>query len=422
LGAADGNRKGNLVSPLQRVRVKMTHRLYYDEPYRRDFDARVVRRLEVEGRPAVVLDRTAFYPTGGGQPCDLGELNGVPVLEVRSADGEVVHLLAGELAADEVRGRIDWARRFDHMQQHTGQHILSQACIRTLGAETVSFHLGAEVCTIDLDREVDAEGLAAAELLANRVIGENRPLRCRFVDVEELARLPLRRPPRVEGPVRVVEIAGFDWSACSGTHLRTTAEVGLIKVCGAERHRGGTTRVSFLCGGRALADYDRKQKLVRALVSHFTTGEEELLEAVRRLSQEAKQARRALRRVREALVAAEAGRLYAEAEAVGGMRIVKGLYSGDDWDAASVRALATRLAQKPGCVALLGWVGEKSQLTFARAADISADMGALMRMACERIGGRGGGRPDWAQGGGPGDASLAEALAAAVQALLEKIE
>jgi len=232
-----------------------------------------------------------------------------------------------------------------------------------------------------------------------------------------LATLPLRRPPKVEGAVRVVEIADFDWSACGGTHLRSTAEVGLIKVCRAERHRGGTTRVTFLCGGRALADYDRKQKLVRALVSHFTTGEEELLEAVQRLSQEAKEARRALRAAREALIAAEAGRLYAEAEEVGEVRIVKALFSGDDWDAASVKALARRLAGMPGCVALLGWAGEKSQLTFTRAADVAADMGALMRVACERIGGRGGGRPDWAQGGGPGDASLAEALEAAVQAL-----
>ena len=396
----------------------MTHLLYYDDPYLQEFDARVVRRLEVDGQPAVVLDRTAFYPTGGGQPCDLGELNGVAVLEVRAADSGPLHLLASELATDEVHGRLDWARRFDHMQQHTGQHILSQACLRTLGAETVSFHLGAEVCTIDLDRaEVPADGLAAAEALANQVVSENRPVRCRFVDAEELATLPLRRPPKVEGAVRVVEIADFDWSACGGTHLRSTAEVGLIKVCRAERHRGGTTRVTFLCGGRALADYDRKQKLVRALVSHFTTGEEELLEAVQRLSQEAKEARRALRAAREALIAAEAGRLYAEAEEVGEVRIVKALFSGDDWDAASVKALARRLAGMPGCVALLGWAGEKSQLTFTRAADVAADMGALMRVACERIGGRGGGRPDWAQGGGPGDASLAEALEAAVQAL-----
>lgn len=396
----------------------MTHCLYYDHPYMREFDARIVRRLEVAGRLAVVLDRTAFYPTGGGQSCDLGYLDGVAVLEVRAAEAGPLHLLASELAADEVHGRLDWARRFDHMQQHTGQHILSQACIQALGAETVGFHLGEEVCTIDLHRAgVPVERLVAAEALANQVVTENRPVSARFVSPEELATLPMRRPPQVEGAVRVVQIADFDYSACGGTHLRCTAEVGLIKIRSAERHRGGTTRVTFLCGGRALADYDRKQKLVQALVGHFTTGEQELLETAQRLAQEVKDARRAERAVREALIGAEAGRLVAEAEVVVGVRIVRALFSGPDWDAAAVKALATRLAEQPRCVALLGWQGEKSQLTFTCAADVSADMGALMRLACERIGGRGGGRPDWAQGGGPGGAPLAEGLAVALEAL-----
>jgi len=396
----------------------MTELLYYLDPYLREFDACVVRRLEVEGRPAVVLDRTAFYPTGGGQPCDLGDLNGVAVVEVMPSDDGPLHFLAGELAADEVHGRIDWARRFDHMQQHTGQHILSQAFIRTLDAETVGFHLGAVESTIDLDRaDVTADQLAVAERLANRIVSDSRPVRVRFVEEEELAALPLRRPPQVEGPVRVVQIADFDCSACGGTHLRTTAEVGLIKITRAEHHRGGTTRVAFLCGGRALADYDRKQKLVRELVRRFTTGEDELLAAVERLAEEAKEARRALRAAREARITAEAGRMYAEAEEVGGLRVVKGLFRAEDWEAAEVKKLAARLAERPGCVALLGWAGEKSQLTFARAADVDADMGALMRLACERMGGRGGGRPDWAQGGGPAEAPLVEALEAAAKAL-----
>ena len=396
----------------------MAHCLYYDDPYLRQFDARVVRRLEVDGRPAVVLERTAFYPEGGGQPGDLGDLNGVAVVDMQPSAEGPLHILQGELAADEVHGRIDWTRRFDHMQQHTGQHILSQAFIQTLGAETVSFHLGAEASTIDLDRaDLPAEGLAAAEALANRVVSENRPVRCRFVDAEELAALPLRRPPAVEGAVRVVEIADFDCSACGGTHLRSTAEVGLIKITRAEHHRGGTTRVTFLCGGRALADYERKHRLLQALVGHFTIGEEELLEAAQRLTEEVREARRALRVAREALVAAEAGRLYAEAEEEGALRIVIALYRAEEWEAGAVKALATQLAGRPGCVALLGWAGEKPQLTFARAPDVSADMGALMRLACQRIGGQGGGRPDWAQGGAPGDAPLAEALAAATKAL-----
>ena len=400
----------------------MTDCLYYDDPYLRQFHARVRQRLDINGQPAVILDRTAFYPEGGGQPCDLGHLNDVPVLDVQPSDEGPLHLLAAELTTGEVHGRLDWPRRFDHMQQHTGQHILSQACIRTLSAETVGFHLGAEASTIDLDRsDVTADQLAAAEQLANRVVADNHPLSARFVDAAELATLPLRRPPQVEGPLRIVHIADFDCSACGGTHLRSTAEVGLIKIARAERHRGGTTRLTFLCAGRALADYDRKQKLLQALVGHFTTGEDELLQAAQRLTEEAKEARRALRAAQEALIAAEAGRLYAEAQEVSGLRIVTALFGPDDWDAAAVKTLATRLAGRPGCVALLGWAGDKSQLTFTRAAGVSADVSALMRLACERIGGRGGGRPDWAQGGGPAGAPLAAALTAAAEALRSTI-
>jgi alanyl-tRNA synthetase len=395
----------------------MTVRIYWEDPYRREFDAHVVKRLVVEGRLAVVLDRTAFYPEGGGQPCDLGQLNGVAVLDVRQGDEGPLHTLAGELSDDTVHGCIDWPRRLDHMQQHTGQHILSQACGQTLGANTVGFHLGDKTSTIDLDRsDIGPEGLVEAEALANRVVSEGRSVDARLVSSEEeLVDLSVRGSPMAPGTVRVVQIAGFDSSACGGTHLRNTAEVGLVKIMGSERHRGGTTRVSFLCGGRALADYDRKQKIVKALAAHFTTAESELLEAVRRLGEEMKEARRAQRQAQQALIESLAARLYAEAEVHGGLRIVTAVFDGEEFEAASVKALATLLGQRPGCIALLGWRGDKAQLTFARADDVVADVGKLMRMACEHIGGRGGGRPDWAQGGGSGDAPVAQALALAAQ-------
>jgi len=396
----------------------MTQQLFYDDPYLRDFEARVVRRLEVNGLPAVILDRTAFYPTGGGQPHDRGELSGVAVVDVSLEDDGIVHVLAHEMATELVHGRLDWPRRFDHMQQHTGQHILSQASMLALTAETVGFHLGEVTSTIDLAQsDLSLADLRDAEQLANDVVFENRTVITQWVEGEDLAALPLRRPPRVQGPIRVVHVAGFDWSACGGTHVRASAEVGLIKVVSAERHRGGTTRVTFLCGGRALTDYGQKQELVRALGAFLTTGEDELLSAVQRLSIELKEARRAEAAAREVMLAAEAERLFRYGTVLNNAVLVQAVFEEGNWSGADVAALATRLAGFANCVALLAWSGEKSQLTFTRGSAVIADMGRLMSVACDAIGGRGGGRPDWAQGGAASGAPLRQALSAAAEAL-----
>jgi alanyl-tRNA synthetase len=236
----------------------MTERLYYDDPYLTRFDARVLDSLEWEGQPAVVLDRTAFYPTGGGQPSDTGTLweggsadarDAVSVLEVveRPEDGEVIHVLSRPLDAQEVEGEIDWERRFDLMQQHTGQHILSAVALEVLGANTVSFHLSDDYATIDLDRApLTDEDLADVEDQANAAVFEGRQAVARFVPDEEVPSLLLRKALVHEGPVRVVEIPELDCSACGGTHVRRTGEVGLIKITRSER-RGDETRIEFLC-------------------------------------------------------------------------------------------------------------------------------------------------------------------------------
>ena len=391
----------------------VTDRLYWDDPYLREFEATVVDRLLVAGSHAVVLDRTAFYPIGGGQPSDLGELNGVVVTEVQAGgQGAVQHFLADDLPGDRVLGRIDWDRRFDHMQQHTGQHILSQACIQSIGAETVGFHLGQDICTIDLDQvDVSMDGLAEAESLANRVVAENRLVTSIIVSREDAnSTVPLRRGPAMEGDVRVVQVQGFDSTACGGTHVRSTAEVALIKMVARERHHGGRTRVAFLCGGRALADYGRKHLLIRDLGAHLTTGEGDILGAVQRLSHDVKVARRAQQAIEEAFLASEARRLYLEAADAEGIRLVQEIFDGDVWSADAVKGLATRLAAQSQCVALLGWSGDKVQLTFACSPEVPVDMGALMRAACDHIGGRGGGRADWAQGGAAADEPVGEAL------------
>ena len=399
----------------------MSQRLYYDDPYLVTFAAQVVERLQWAGQPAVVLDRTAFYPTGGGQPHDVGRLQGVEVLDVvaREDDGAVVHVLAGPLPADDVEGEVDWERRSDLMQQHTGQHILSAAFVECLGANTVGFHLSEEYATIDLDRAPLSEGdLKEVETRANAVVMADRPVTSRWVSDEEVAALPLRKPVAHEGPVRVVEIPDFDCSACGGTHVRATGEVGPIKITRSER-RGGETRVEFLCGRRAMADYWAKSALLMDLAREFTVGYLEVPDLVRRLAEELKETRRELRRTRDALLDVEADSLWRQAQAVADWRVVKTHLVARPPD--DLKHIAQRLAARPATVALLGSgeKGTKGVFTFARAEDVDLHVGLLVRQACQVIGGGGGGRPQFAQGGGPQGERVAQALDVAFQAVVD---
>lgn len=401
----------------------MTVRLYYEDPYLVRFSARVVERFDQDGRAAVVLDRTAFYPTGGGQPHDVGRINDVAVVDVveRERDGAVIHLLAALLVGDDVEGRVDWDRRFDLMQQHTGQHILSSAFVERLRANTVGFHLSDEYATIDLDRApLSVEALVEVEALANAIVFENRPSAARWVPDEQVASLPLRKPLAHGGPVRVVEIPDFDCSACGGTHVRATGEVGLIKITRSER-RGAETRVEFLCGRRALADYQAKNALLMDLAREYTVGHWELADMVHRMADELKETRRKLRRTRDALLDAEAMVLWHQAAAVGSARVVQACFAERAPD--DLKHLAQRLVAYPQTVALLavGEAGHKGFFTFARSADLDLHMGTLVRQACQVIGGGGGGRPAFAQGGGPEGGRTAQALDAAFQSLADSL-
>jgi alanyl-tRNA synthetase len=403
----------------------MTERLYYEDPTLTRFSARVTERLRWEEQPAVVLDRSAFYPNAGGQPHDAGLLRDldsshtVSVVDVveREADGAVIHVLSEWLEAAEVEGQIDWDRRFDMMQQHTGQHILSAAFLERLEANTVGFHLSDEYSTIDLDRApLSAEDLASVETCANSIVFENRPTIARFVPDEEVPTLPLRKPLAHEGPVRIVEIPDFDCSACGGTHVRATGEVGLIKITRSER-RGEETRVEFLCGRRALADYQAKNSLVMSLAREFTVGYWEIADLVHRLADELKEVRRELRQTRDELLDAEASVLWHQAVTVKGAQVVQAHLMGRAPD--DLKHLAQRLILQPKTAVLLaaGEAGQPGFFTFARSADLDVNMGMLVRQACEIAGGRGGGRPEFAQGGGPQGDRVAQALSEAFRSL-----
>jgi alanyl-tRNA synthetase len=395
-----------------------TERLYYQDAYMAEFTAEVVDRRVDNGRVAVALDRTAFYPTGGGQPYDVGTLNDVSVTDVMVDDGVVWHVIDGDLSAGaRVRGAVDWVRRLDHMQQHTGQHVLSEAFIKTLDAHTVAFHLGdtghsgAAACTIDLDRaDLDAAALALAEAAANAVVDAALPVCARFVADAELATLPLRKAPSVEGPIRIVEVQGYDWSACGGTHVANTAQIGLIKIVGSER-RGTELRITFLCGGRARRGYARVQGLIESWVGRFSVGQDELPAAVDRLSEEARAVRKELTALENDWATSTAAALWAAAAPDGaGRRVV---VQAVDYGVERAKKLVAALRTLPGAVAIIGVRGERPQLLFGRADDVAVNMGDLLKTAAAAGGGRGGGRPEYAQGGAPTEAGMLAALDAA---------
>lgn len=387
----------------------MTERIYYTDSMATTFSA-TVTRAEAEGaRTRVQLDTTAFYPTSGGQPFDTGTLAGAPVVDVIDDDeAGIVHVVEGSVVAGQrVDGVIDWRRRFDHMQQHTGQHILSAAFDRTCGVRTESFHLGTSSCTIDLAREVSAAEIAVAEDAANAVVWDDRPVTVRFASEAEAAALPLRKESLRSGTLRLIEVQDFDLSACGGTHVPRTGMVGVIAVAGWERFKGGS-RIAFVCGGRAIAAHRRLRDQVSALVRHLTVAPEDLAGAVERIQLESRAHQKAVRALQEQLATHLASSLVAGAEQVGAFKRV--IVSHEGWDAVALKALAAALAAHPGVVAVVTGSGTPAPLVVARATDVAFDAAACVKQITAALGGRGGGRPELAQGAA-GDA--AQIMAAA---------
>jgi alanyl-tRNA synthetase len=388
----------------------MTDRIYYSEPSCRSFEATVTRVEERDGRIVAVLDRTAFYPTSGGQPFDVGRLGPVDVIETIDNGDEVVHVLSGPLSAGvRVHGEIDWIRRFDHMQQHTGQHVLSAAFDRLLENRTTSFHMGAELSTIDLAREATPADINRAVDEANRVVWEDREVSVRFVSADEVTRLPLRKEPVREGTLRLVEIRDFDLSACGGTHVARTGAIGMIAITNAERFRGGS-RITFVCGGRALRTFRGYRDAVAGAVRVLSVLPQELPSAIERAQLESKDLRKTVGRLQGQLAGHEAIRLLAGAEVVSGRRIVVQALEG--WDAAGLKAIASSLATDSGVAAMLMSVGDPTAVVVARSQDVPVDAGKILRTLLDRFGGRGGGRSELAQGAGI-SGNTAEILGAA---------
>jgi alanyl-tRNA synthetase len=389
----------------------MTERLYYTDAYLTAFPARVVDRAD-DGT-VVYLDRTAFYPTSGGQPHDTGRLGAARVVDVIDQGDRIAHRLDAPLASDRVEGAIDWARRLDHMQQHTGQHLLSAVLAELTGHATVSVHFGRDISTLDLDTPaLTPDQVADAELRANRIVTENRPVEVSFEDAGSAA--GLRKASDREGTLRIVTIRDLDRSACGGTHVRATGEIGPILIRGQERVRK-TLRLEFLCGERAVrrarADYD----LLAGLAAGQSAAPDELPALFAAQRQELGSATAARRELEAALAGYRARELY-EATPPGphGTRLV--VQRQDAGPPDRLRPLAGAIAALPRAV-LLGATREPAGIILTAAEDSGVDAGRALKEILGQVGGRGGGNARLAQGSVPSADALERAVSALVAAL-----
>ena len=399
----------------------MTDRLYYHDSFLYDFHAEV-REVQDSPRPAVILDRTAFYPTSGGQVHDTGvistETEQLQVTEVADTEnGRIVHYL--EAPPKEVKpgtrihGEIDATRRRDHMQQHTGQHVLSAAFVRLFDMPTVSFHMADDYCSIDLDTPtLTKDQVEQAERLANEIILENRPVQIRFVTREEAGKLGLRKiPPAERDELRLIDIHAFDLSACGGTHVNQTGQIGCIVLRKTEKVRQGW-RVEFIAGQRAVATARRDFTTLTEAAGLFSVHIYDVPAQVRKSLDEIKVLRKQDEQSKEELAEAQAAALLAETPESAGRKLVARTFSERNINA--LKLLAQKLVRlAPNVVALLATTSPQPSLVFAQSAGQSHDMGALMKETMVKLGGRGGGTRDMAQGGLPNPESVQLAIAQA---------
>ena len=375
-------------------------KLYYNDPFLREFTATVVDCVDWKGKPAIILDRTAFYPEGGGQPADHGFINGVPVVDVHEKDGEVFHIVSAPVEkGTAVTCRIDWARRFDHMQQHSGEHIISGILCELYHCDNVGFHMGADTVTIDYNADITWEQALEAERRANEVIAADLAVEITYPSAEELAALDYRSKKELTGEVRIVRFPNADCCACCGTHVLRAGQVGLVKVLSCQKFRGGV-RMEIVCGGRALevfgTVYDQNRAVAQALSvkPHATAGAVERLQAE---LQEAKYQAAQLETQLYALLARE----YTGAGDV--------LMFQPPMPPAGVRRLCDAVAKECGGLCAV-FAGEDGQFNYALGRADGADISAFVKSMNAALQGRGGGRSGFAQGSAAADRAAVEAF------------
>jgi alanyl-tRNA synthetase len=399
----------------------MTERLYYHDSFLYDFEAQV-REMQDHPKPAIFLDRTAFYPTSGGQIFDTGVISTdeekLRVTEVADAeDGRVIHYLEAPGKAlqpgTKIHGQVDRSRRRDHMQQHTGQHVLSAAFVKLFDLHTVSFHMGDDYSSIDLDAmALTKEQIEEAERLANEIILENRPVEIRFVARGEAANLGLRKVPVADrDELRIIDIRDFDLSACGGTHVKQTGQIGCILLRKVEKVRQGW-RVEFVAGQRAVVTARRDYTSLTETAALFSAHIYDVPVQARKSLDEIRSLRKQREQSLEELAEAQAAAIFAGTSEENGRKLVVRTFA--DRDMNFLKLLAQKLTRiVPNVIALLGATSPQPSLVFAQSVGQPADMGKLMKETLAKVGGRGGGSKDMAQGGVPDAQSISAALESA---------
>ncbi|WNR42093.1 alanyl-tRNA editing protein [Paenibacillus roseipurpureus] len=369
----------------------MTSKLYYQSAYLQEWHTSITQTIEREDGVYVLLEETAFYPHGGGQPCDQGNISGIPVLDVSLEGDNVLHKLERLPEGTEVSCQLNWQVRFDHMQQHSGQHLLSAVCRDLYEANTVSFHLGTDYCTIDVEStDLDAGKLAVIEAEVNRQIYLNRAITSYFVSPEELAQLPIVKQPKVTNNIRIVEIEGVEYNACGGTHVSATGEIGIIKLLKTEKMKGNT-RIYFACGARAVAQFNEHMRIIGTLSAKYNTGKDEIMDRVEKWEQEYKQTQQELAELRT-----KYDNYVAKELITGSTGIVTQQF--EDLSMKDMQGLANTLASQTDLPILLVTTSE-NKVIFTHSGQFPQACGAFFKAHLSTYQGKGGGSDKMAQAG-----------------------
>ncbi|MBX4147155.1 alanyl-tRNA editing protein [Paenibacillus lautus] len=370
----------------------MTKKLYYDSAYIREWETRITRKLEREDGTYLIMEETAFYPHGGGQPCDLGWIDKIPVLDVVQEEGEILHKVERLPEKEEVSCRLDWDRRFDHMQHHSGQHLLSAMCLEVCQAETLSFHLGQDYATIDIAQsDLSQDQLMMLELEVNDQVYLNRKVTNYFVSREQAAALPLVKQPKVTDDIRIVEIEGIEYNACGGTHVSATGEIGMIKLLRAEKQKGHL-RIYFKCGYRALNEFNAGMEILSSLSTRFNTSKEEILDRIAKWDHEQKLLQAELNAVKAENDVYLAGKLLADRQG----SLIQHVFA--DKPLKDMQNLAVKLTEEADVIVLFVSSADH-KVVLAQGGKSGLACGAFFKQYLADYRGKGGGSDKLAQAG-----------------------
>ena len=401
-----------------------TEKIYYKNAYQKDFTSKVLEAIELKGelkgKFGIILEKTCFYPEGGGQLGDKGKIDKITVLDTQFKDGEIIHITEKTLEiGKKVKGKIDWERRYKFMQNHTAQHILSESFLKELRGETFSVHLGENSLTLDVGlSKLRWDDVYKVEKMANKIISENRQIEIHWVSKDDLDKFPLRKKPKVNEDIRIVEVSKFDYSPCGGTHIKSSGEIGTIKVLKWMKVKKGF-RVEFICGERALSDYQWKNKMILEIAEFLAIKKKDLKDTVEKLFEENKIQRKQIEEFQYKLLEDNFKREINQSQKIKGVPVVKLIFN--DGNFKIIRKIVTDLIEVEKCIILTANIANnKANLIFARSSkenENQVEMNALLKLFTSKIGGKGGGKPNFAQGGGNLDG-----LEDAFKLIFEKIE